>query len=221
MPESSTRARLREASAIVETATKELAQAEVMAKKAVTQKELATATVQKSTLTNNVAIQWRINALKASSTDPMPADLAEARRESALAQENLEHAEAVLSHLNLEYEAAQENLRSAQKEKDDAVNALMTQEVEHIVDEIKELGRRRQYLRDILRGVSLVNASRDQHQKLSLLVEPSMHDHSIAQLAYPPSSPGSKKYWRDFSGALSSDPDAELGQLPAAADLWS
>jgi hypothetical protein len=220
MHETSTRAHLHEANANLETRARELAQAETLVSKADKQKSVATAAVQNSLVVKNQVVQWRLDAMKRNSSEAMPSDLIESRREAASAEEELEHA-TVLSHLELERDAAKQNLASAEKAKTDAVNALMMEEVEHIVDEIKELGRRRQYLRDILRGVFFVNASRDQHQKLSLLVEPSMHDHSIAQLAYPPSSPGSKKYWKDFGGALSSDPDAELGQPPAAEDLWS
>jgi hypothetical protein len=120
-----------------------------------TQKGLAEAAVQSSHVTYNVVIQWRINALKTNSVDPMPADLIEARRESALAQENLEHAEAVLAHLNLEYEVSQQNLQSAEKSKADAVNAVLVEQAKALVADLGALNEKRQHLRLVLQGLSL------------------------------------------------------------------
>jgi hypothetical protein len=215
------RERLKHAFDSVESARSKFQNAQGLALKAAKALEGARATFKGLQSAEHDIREWKVKAFKDDSGEPMPPDLLEARREAIHAAEDLQHAEALAEQMADELAVAERVCRATEQLRSDAVNVLVMEEVGHIVDEIKELGRRRQYLRDILRGVSLVNASRDQHQKLSLLVEPFMHDHLIAQLAYPPSSPGSRKYWKDFSEALSSDPAAELGQPPAAADLWS
>jgi hypothetical protein len=66
-----------------------------------------------------------------------------------------------------------------------------------------------------------VGVSREQYGKFTSMKESAMRDPAIAELAYPPSSPGATKYWDGFRTALLSDPLAQLGEPPAAEDLWS
>jgi hypothetical protein len=220
MPETSTRARLREANANLETATKELAQAEVLAKKAVTQKELAAAEVQNSMVTSNGVIQWRINALKTNSVDPMPADLIEARREGALAQENLEHAEIVLTHLNLEYEAAQENLKSAEKAKADAVNAALVEQAKALIADLADLNARRNHLRLVLQGLTLGSGA-----EAGVLAGSLIHEGMLDTVCDLPMdrSPIMKasRFWTSFSTALETNAEAAPGDYPTWQSLWS
>jgi hypothetical protein len=221
MPESSTRARLREADANLETATKELAQAEVLAKKADAQKGLAESAVQNSLVTSNGVIQWRINALKTGSADPMPADLIESRRESALAQENLEHAEAVLAHLNLEYEAAQQNLTSAEREKVAAVNAVVLEEAQSLVAELAELCAKRHHLRLVLRGLTLHSATPQNYNLAQNLINSGLQDDDRQlPMSHSPIQKASA-YWRAFSDALVSSADAKPGDYPTWQSLWT
>jgi hypothetical protein len=221
MPESPTRARLSEINAILETATKELGQSELLAKRAVTQKELAAAAVQNSMVTSNGVIQWRINALKTNSVDPMPADLIEARREGALAQENLEHAEAVLTHLNLEYEAAEQNLKSANTEKVAAVNAVVLEEAKALVAELTSVNERRHHLRLVLRGLTLHSATPQNYNLAQNLINSGLQDDDRQlPMSHSPIQKASA-YWRSFSDALVSSADAKPGDYPSMQSLWS
>jgi hypothetical protein len=220
-PSPAPRELLKQRSAAVEAAKVELQRAQGFADKADRMLEAATTTFRESQTVSHDVRTFKIAAFKKGSTDPLPTDLVEARREAIFAAEEYEHAQAVAGQMTNELAAADRAFRNAEQFKSDAANALVTEEVGHVVAEIKDLGRRRQYLRDILRGASLANVSQDQHQKFGLLTEPAMRDPAIAELAYPPSAPGSTKYWNGFRQALLSDPDAQLGQPPAAEDLWS
>jgi hypothetical protein len=116
---------------------------------------------------------------------------------------------------------AQNNLAAAEKARTEAAHACVVEEAKLVIEEIRQLGDRRKYLRDVLRGVSLATASQEQYRAFETLKAGAMHDPSVAQLAYPPSAPESTRYWKEFHAALLSDPNAQLGQPPAAGDLWS
>jgi chromosome segregation ATPase len=221
MPESPTRARLSEINAILETAKRELAQAEVLAKRAAKELATAKAAFQNSVTVKHDVLQWRISALKANSTDPMPADLVEARRESASAQEDLEHSEAVLSHLNLEYEAAQENLKSAEREKVAAVNAVVLEEAKALVSELTSVNERRHHLRLVLRGLTLHSATPQNYTLAQNLINSGLQDDDRQlPMSHSPIQKASA-YWRSFSDALVSSADAKPGDYPTLESLWS
>jgi hypothetical protein len=220
MPETSTRARLREANAILETATQAEAQSEALVKKA--EKELGTAqaAVQNSVAVKHDVIQWRLNVLKANSVEAMPADLIEARRESASAQEDLEHSQAVLAHLELEYAAAKQNLASAQKGKDDAVNALLAEGATALITELADLNARRHHLRLVLQGFTL-GVGTEAGRVASNLIHTGLQDN-VSDLPMD-QSPVRKasSYWTSFSTALETNAAAEPGEYPTWQSLWS
>jgi hypothetical protein len=215
------RERLKQAFASVELARINFQTAQGLAVKATKMLETARATFQQSQFAEHDIREWKIKAFKDNSDAPMPPDLIEARREAIHAAQELEHADALAGQMGNELAAAERAFRDAEQFRSDAANALVVEEVGRVIAEINELGKRRQYLRDILRGASLPGVGSQQYQKFASLKEPAMQDPVVAQLAYPPSAPGSTRYWQEFHAALLSDPQAKLGQPPAAEDLWS
>jgi hypothetical protein len=221
MPESSTVAQLREASAIVETAKKELGQAESISKKATAELERARAEFQSSTMVRQQVLQWRIQSLKSGSVTAMPSDLVESRREAASIAENLEHAEAVLAQLNQEYESAQKNLKSAEREKVAAVNAVVLEQAQSLVAELTDLYAKRHHLRLVLRGLTLHTATPQNYTVAQNLINSGLQDDD-RQLPMN-QSPIQKAsiFWKTFADALETNADAKPGEYPTLQSLWS
>jgi hypothetical protein len=211
---------LKQRSAAVEAAKDDLQKAQGFADKSARMFEAATATFRESQTVSHAVLTFKVATFKKGSTDPIPNDLVEARRAAIFAAEEHEHAQAVAGQMSNELTAAQNNLATAEKARTEAAHACVVEEAKLVIEEIRQLGDRRKYLRDVLRGVSLATASQEQYRAFETLKVGAMHDPSLAQLAYPPSAPGATKYWDGFRTALLSDPQAQLGEPPAAEDLW-
>jgi hypothetical protein len=219
MPESSTRARLHEANVHVETATKALAQAEVLAKKASAELENEKIAFQNSVVVKHQVLEWRINALKENSSDPMPSDLVEARREAASAQENLEHAELVLQRLNHEYESAEQNLKSAQKYKQECVSAVVVEEAQALIAELATVNERRRHLRLVLQGLNIGNGA-EANRVAGNLIHAGLQDREVSLPMDRSPIRKASSFWTSFSEALAENPLATAGDYPTWQSLW-
>jgi hypothetical protein len=215
------RERLKHAFAGVELARTNFQTAQGLAVKATKMLETARTTFQQSQFAEHDIREWKIKAFKDNSAAPMPPDLIEARREAIHAAQELEHADALAGQMGNELAAAERAFQDAEKFKREAACACVVEEAKVVIEEIKQLGDRRKYLRNILRGISLAGTSQVQYREFEALRVSALHDPSIAELAFPPAAPGSTKYWGEFSQALLSNPDAKLGEPPAADKLWS
>jgi hypothetical protein len=216
----SARERLKQAFASVEAARSAFQTAQALAVRAANMHEDAKARFSKLQSAEHDIREWKVAAFKSGSSEPMPPDLLEARREAIHAAEELQHADAVAGQMSNELAAAERAFQDAEKFKREAASLCVLDAAKIVIEEIRQLGERRNYLRNILRGASIAAVSMDQSRAFETLKANAMHDPSMAQLAFPPAAPGATKYWANYSQALLSDPAAMLGEPPAADKLW-
>jgi hypothetical protein len=150
----------------------------------------------------------------------MPIDLIEARRESESVQDGLEHAEAVLAHLNLEYEACQKNFQAAEKTKADAVNAVIVEQAESLITELANLNERRHHLRLVLQGLSLGNGA-EAGRVAGNLIHTGLQDLEVSLPMDRSPVTKAARFWTSFSTALAESPDAAPGDYPSWQSLWA
>jgi hypothetical protein len=211
---------LKQRAAAVEAAKIELQRAQAFADKSARMLEIATAEFKQSQTVSHDVRAFKIAAFKKGSTDPLPTDLIEARREAIFAAEEFEHAEAVAGQMSNELAAAQGNLAAAESAKRDAVSAVVIEGAMSLIEELSRVNERRHHLRLVLQGLT-VGTGAEAGRVASNLIYTGLQDHD-QQL--PMSRSPIKKaeaFWEGYSKSLAESPDAAVGEYPTLESLWS
>jgi hypothetical protein len=204
------RQRLKEACAALATANADVLKAQELSDKAGRLFEAAKADFSRSQVASHEVLQWKIDAFKKGSLDPIPADLREAREENIFASENLEHAEIVSNTMLQELQIAQSKLREAKRTKAEAINAVVVDRAKDLTNELVEISRKRNCLRILLQNLAVnFTLASESGRIVSGLVHSGMSDLTV-------NAPTSEvaRYWKEFSMALESNADALPGNFP-------
>ena len=123
------------------------------------------------------------------------------------------------THIHLR--SLQENLKSAEREKVAAVNAVVLEQAQSLVAELTDLYAKRHHLRLVLRGLTLHTATPQNYTVAQNLINSGLQDDD-RQLPMS-QSPIQKAsiFWKTFADALETNADAKPGEYPTLQSLWS
>ncbi len=164
-------------------------------------------------------VQWKADQIRQGTSDVMPPDLIEARRESLFAAEELQHAETIAGQMANELSVAKAVLKRAEDERMSAVQNVTFEFAQTFIPKLQSLKEQRELLRDILRGIDIGTVGNGLQARD--LLNQALYDPIVPTLLYPPIPSGSSRYWKDFADALVVDPDAKPKELPTKDDLWT